>query len=134
MSTDHVVMAWSSAGPSVVAPCQHCRRDTVWLRSVHGGWHLFDADMFATADSFAGNRFAIRRRARDVIDLDCVLESRWPAKCLRLHKYGCPESFDQARYYKRRPRQINDVDLSDMWERIAENARPSRDDDLGWAG
>ncbi len=42
-----------------------------------------------TEDSAAGNRFAIRRQSRQVIDLDDVLESRWPATCLQLHKFAC---------------------------------------------
>jgi hypothetical protein len=117
-------------GPSVVASCEHCDGDTVWLRSANGGWHLFDASMQSTEATFAGNRYAIDRRSRLVVDLDGVLESRWPTRCLTLHRYRCPQSHDRERFHRRRPRQPNDVDLTDLWSRLAA-ARESPGDDFG---
>lgn len=112
-------MSWPDSQPSVVAPCPHCDTETVWLQLAYGSWQLFDARMHPTEDSAAGNRFAIRRQSRQVIDLDDVLESRWPATCLQLHKFACPESFDQTRFHQRRPRQAHDIDLEDLWQRLA---------------
>ena len=90
----------------------------MWLKTLYGGWGLFDAQMFATTDSWQGNRFAINRRFHLVVDLDCVREERWPSLCLHLHKYSCSESYDEARFYTRRPRQPNQVDFDDLWERL----------------
>jgi hypothetical protein len=104
--------------PSVVAPCRHCDVDTVWLRTTNGGWLLFDASMQLTEASFDGNRFAIDRRTRLVTDLDCVLEKRWPTRCLSLHKFRCADSYDETRFYRSRPRQPNDIDLTDLWSRL----------------
>lgn len=112
-------MTWPDSRPSVVAPCPHCDTETVWLQTVHGGWQLFDAKMQPIDDSAPGNRFAIQRRTRQVVDLDNVLESRWPAQCLSLHRFGCPASYDDSRYYRRRPRQANDIDLDDLFQRLA---------------
>jgi len=109
----------SSNGPSVVATCQHCRAEAVWLQTRNGGWVLFDASERATGDAVDGNRYAIDRRTRLVVDLDSVRESRWPAKCLTLHRFRCPESYDEARFHRRRPRQPNDIDLSDLFRRLA---------------
>ncbi|WP_197378771.1 hypothetical protein [Mycolicibacterium mengxianglii] len=106
-------------GPSVVATCRHCSNETVWLRTVHGGWLLFDAEMQPTEDTVDGNRYAVDRRSRLVVDLDCVLADRWPARCLSLHKLSCPQSYDATRFYDRRPRQGNDIDLTDLWRRLA---------------
>ncbi|WP_396921236.1 hypothetical protein [Mycolicibacterium sp.] len=116
----------NSNGPSVVAPCKYCDEETVWLRTAYGGWHLFDVSMRLTDTSFAGNRFAVDRRSRLVIDLDCVLESRWPAQCLTLHKYSCPESYDDSRHYRNRPRQANEIDLTDLWRRLAASEAEQR--------
>jgi len=80
---------------------------------------LFDATEQPTCDAFAGNRFAIDRRTRWVVDLDDIRKSRWPGKCLSLHRYRCPESYDESRFYRRRPRQANDVDLNDLFRRLA---------------
>jgi hypothetical protein len=112
--------------PSVVAPCRHCDTDTVWLQTAYGGWHLFDAAMFPTEDSFAGNRFAIRRRSRQVIDLDDVHEAHWPAECLQLHRFRCPASLDESRHHRRRPRQADEIDLEDIWRRLAERRADQR--------
>jgi hypothetical protein len=112
-------MLANSNAPSVVAPCVHCQVETVWLRTMNGGWHLFDADEQMIDDSFQGNRYAIDRRTELVIDLDCVRESRWPIRCLSLHRFVCPSSYDDSRHYPRRPRQANDIDLSDLWRRLA---------------
>ena len=112
--------------PSVVAPCKHCSTDTVWLQMAYGGWRLFDADMFATEESAAGNRFAIRRSSRQVIDLDDEHEARWPAKCLQLHRFHCPASHDDTLFHQRRPRQPNDIDLEDLWRRLAERKESQR--------
>lgn len=106
--------------PSVVAPCRHCDVETVWLRTANGGWLLFDAEMQPTQESFDGNRFAVDRRTTLVVDLDNIRESRWPVRCLSLHKFCCPESFDDTRHFSRRPRQTNDIDLADLWHRLAE--------------
>ncbi|MBN3511526.1 hypothetical protein JYB55_22095 [Mycolicibacterium septicum] len=112
-------MLGNSNGPSVVALCLHCELETVWLRTINGGWLLFDASTQLTETTFEGNRFAVDSRTRLVRDLDCVLESRWPTRCLTLHKYRCPDSYDESRFYRRRPRQANDIDLSDLWRRLA---------------
>lgn len=115
----HAWMGWTG-GPSVPWRCKHCNRETVVLQTAYGGRRLFDAEMFPTADSFAGNRFAIARRSRQVIDLDCVLESRWPARCLHLHKFSCPQSYDDARHGPP-PRQPNHIDLQDIWQRVKDH-------------
>ncbi|MBX9920541.1 hypothetical protein [Mycolicibacterium frederiksbergense] len=112
--------------PSVVAPCKHCGTDTVWLQMAYGGWRLFHAEMFATDESAAGNRFAIRRSTRQVIDLDDEHEPRWPAKCLQLHRFHCPASHDDSLFHHRRPRQPNDIDLEDLWRRLAERKECQR--------
>lgn len=112
-------MSWPDSRPSVVAPCPHCDVDTVWLQLAYGSWQLFDAHMHRTDDSAPGNRFAIRRHTRQVIDLDDELESRWPTTCLQLHKFACPASFEQARFHQRRPRQAHDIDLDDLFQRLA---------------
>jgi hypothetical protein len=112
--------------PSVVAPCKHCSTDTVWLQTAYGSWLLFDAQMFPTGDSAAGNRFAIRRQTRQVIDLEDEHEARWPAKCLQLHRFHCPGSHEDARFHQRRPRQANDIDLEDLWRRLAERKDAQR--------
>jgi hypothetical protein len=112
--------------PSVVAPCKHCSTDTVWLQMAYGGWRLFNAEMFATAESAAGNRFAIRRSTRQVIDLEDEHEARWPAKCLQLHRFYCPASHDDTLFHHRRPRQPNDIDLEDLWRRLAERKESQR--------
>lgn len=112
--------------PSVVAPCKHCSTDTVWLQMAYGGWRLFDAEMFATEESAAGNRFAIRRSTRQVIDLEDEHEARWPAKCLQLHRFHCPASHDDTMFHQRRPRQPNDIDLEDLWRRLAERKESQR--------
>ena len=112
--------------PSVVAPCKHCSTDTVWLQMAYGGWRLFDAEMFATEESAAGNRFAIRRSSRQVIDLEDEHEARWPAKCLQLHRFHCPASHDDTLFHQRRPRQPNDIDLEDLWRRLAERKESQR--------
>ncbi|MCV7227957.1 hypothetical protein [Mycolicibacterium komossense] len=128
-------MQHSSSAPSVVAPCRHCDVDTVWLRTVNGGWHLFDATMKSTSATFDGNRYAIDRRSRLVVDLDSLLESRWPALCLTLHRFRCPASYEQSRFHHRRPRQANDVELTDLWQRLADARRRGHDDlKLGFAG
>ncbi|MGX9788863.1 hypothetical protein [Mycobacterium sp. MMS18-G62] len=90
----------------------------MWLRTVYGGWLLFDASEQLTESTFQGNRFAIDRRTRAVVDLDSVSESRWPTRCLSLHKFRCPQSYDDGRFHRRRPRQANDVDLTDFWRRL----------------
>ena len=90
----------------------------MWLKTAYGGWGLFDAEMFATPESYQGNRFAISQRSRLVVDLDCVRETRWPAECLQLHKFSCPGSYDEARFYARRPRQPSHVELDDNWDRL----------------
>ncbi|MGB3481864.1 MAG: hypothetical protein WBB07_06540 [Mycobacterium sp.] len=118
-------------GPSVVAPCSHCDVETVWLRTVNGGWRLFDATMDLTENTFQGNRFAIDRRSRLVVDLDDALESRWPARCLTLHRFRCPQSYDDSRHHTRRPRQANDIDLSDLWRRLAAAKEDTRRIKLG---
>jgi hypothetical protein len=112
--------------PSVVAPCKHCSTDTVWLQMAYGGWRLFDAEMFATEESAAGNRFAIRRSTRQVIDLEDEHEARWPVKCLQLHRFHCPASHDDTLFHQRRPRQPNDIDLEDLWRRLAERKESQR--------
>ena len=112
--------------PSVVAPCKHCSTDTVWLQTAYGGWRLFDAEMFPTDESAAGNRFAIRRSTRQVIDLEDEHEARWPAKCLQLHRFRCPASHDDSLFHQRRPRQPNDIDLQDLWRRLAERKESQR--------
>lgn len=112
--------------PSVVAPCKHCSTDTVWLQMVYGGWRLFDAEMFRTDESAAGNRFAIRRSTRQVIDLEDEHEARWPAKCLQLHRFRCPASHDDTLFHQRRPRQPNDIDLEGLWRRLAERKESQR--------
>jgi len=111
--------ATSVVAPSVVAPCRHCQVETVWLRTVNGGWHLFDVEMQHSQDSVEGNRFAVDRRTSLAVDLDCIRESRWPARCLSLHRFHCPASYDDKRYYPRRPTQPTDIDLSDLWRRLA---------------
>ena len=128
-------MQHNSNGPSVVAPCQHCDVDTVWLRTVNGGWHLFDATMQSTEAACDGNRYAVDRRSRLVVDLANVRESRWPTRCLSLHRFKCPPSYDQSRFHHRRPRQANDIELTDLWQRLAA-ARERKHDDvkLGFAG
>jgi hypothetical protein len=124
-------MLVDSDAPSVVAPCRHCDADTVWLKTVYGGWYLFDASMRLTQDTFEGNRFAVDRRSRLVVDLDCVHEARWPVRCLTLHKFACPRSFDETKFYRRRPRQANDIDLTDLWRRL-DAAERTQDDDQHW--
>lgn len=119
-------MDWPDSRPSVVAPCRHCDTDTVWLQTAYGGWQLFDAAMFPTEDSSSGNRFAIRRRTRQVIDLDDVLETRWPTECLQLHRFRCPASQDASGFHQRRPRQANEIDLEDLWHRLAERKEAQR--------
>jgi hypothetical protein len=116
----------NSNAPSVVAPCRHCDVETVWLRTMYGGWLLFDAVEQHSEESFAGNRYAVDRRTRLVVDLDNVRESRWPRRCLRLHKFRCPRSYDDARYHKRRPRQTNEIDLTDLFGRLAAKERERR--------
>lgn len=123
----------NSSGPSVVAPCQHCDVDTVWLRTKNGGWHLFDAVMHLTETALDGNRYAVDRRTRLVVDLTSVLESRWPTRCLTLHRFRCPASYDQSRFHDRRPRQPNDIDLTDLWRRLADSKARAKDD-LGLLG
>jgi hypothetical protein len=118
---------YTSNSPSVVASCEHCAGETVWLRTANGGWHLFDATMQPTEETFEGNHYAADRRTRLVVDLDGVLQSRWPARCLTLHRYRCPKSYDQARIHNRRPRQPNDIDLSDLWARLAASKQDARD-------
>jgi hypothetical protein len=120
-------------GPSVVAPCGHCGVDTVWLRTSNGGWHLFDASMRPAEETFDGNRYAIDRRSRLAVDLDDVRQTRWPTRCLTLHRFRCPESYDRARFHHRRPRQPNDIDLTDLWRGLAA-ARESPQDDWGLSG
>jgi hypothetical protein len=93
--------------------------ETVWLRTVNGGWHLFDVEMQQARESFEGNRFAVDRRTSLVVDLDCIRESRWPALCLSLHRFRCPRSHHDSRFHARRPRQAHDIDLSDLWRRLA---------------
>ena len=105
--------------PSVPALCGHCSVETVWLRTRNGGWLLFDTAEQPTSDAFDGNRYAIEGRSRLVVDLEDVRASRWPAKCLSLHRFRCPASYDDARFHRRRPRQANDVDLSDLFRRLA---------------
>ena len=112
--------------PSVVAPCKHCGTDTVWLQMAYGDWRLFEARMYPTEESAAGNRFAIRRITRQVIDLEDEHEARWPAKCLQLHRFHCPASHDDSLFHQRRPRQPHDIDLEDMWRRRAERKQSPR--------
>lgn len=119
-------MDWPDSRPSVVAPCKHCSTDTVWLQMAYGGWRLFDAEMFPTEESAAGNRFAIRRATRQVIDLEDEHEARWPAKCLQLHRFRCPASHDDTLFHQRRPRQPNDIDLEGLWRRLAERKESQR--------
>ena len=107
--------------------------DTVWLRTKNGGWHLFDAVMQLTETALDGNRYAVDRRTRLAVDLTSVLESRWPTRCLTLHRFRCPESYDQSRVHDRRPRQPNDIDLTDLWRRLAD-ARAHAQDDIGLLG
>jgi hypothetical protein len=114
------------ARPSVVATCRHCSTETVWLQTAYGSWLLFDAEMFPTDESAAGNRYAIRRRTRQVIDLEDEHEARWPAKCLQLHRFHCPGSHDDMKFHQRRPRQANDIDLEDLWRRLAERREAQR--------
>ncbi|OBH05714.1 hypothetical protein A5696_24815 [Mycobacterium sp. E2699] len=90
----------------------------MWLKTAYGGWGLFDAEMVPTTESYQGNRFAIDRRTRLVVDLDCTREKRWPSDCLQLHKFSCPGSYDQSRFYARRPRQQGHVELEDFWDRL----------------
>ncbi|ORW30181.1 hypothetical protein AWB91_22715 [Mycobacterium paraense] len=90
----------------------------MWLKTAYGGWGLFDAEMAPTTESHEGNRFAIDRRTRLVVDLDCTREKRWPSSCLRLHKFSCPETYDEARFYPRRARQQAQVELDDFWDRL----------------
>jgi hypothetical protein len=111
LSADH--------GPSVVFPCRRCGNEVVWIRVAYGSWRLFDSSMQSIDLSYPGNRFAVDRRSRLAVDLDCVRESRWPAKCLSMHKFACPDSYDESKNYRRRPRQANDVDLTDLWRRLA---------------
>lgn len=103
--------------------------DRVWRLA------LVRCEEFPTVDSFAGNRFYVPRRSRWVVDLDCVLESRWPPRCLHLHKFSCPESYDESRHYKRRPRQPNDVDMTDLLRRLREYQDDQQQgQNLGWSG
>lgn len=128
-------MQYNSSGPSVVAPCQHCDVETVWLRTVTGGWHLFDAAMQSTESACDGNRYAVDRRSRLVVDLANVRESRWPTRCLALHRFRCPQSYDQSRFPHHRPRQANDIELSDLWQRLADARERGHDDvKLGFVG
>lgn len=119
-------MDWPDSRPSVVAPCKHCGTDTVWLQMAYGGWRLFEARMYPTDESAAGNRFAIRRITRQVIDLEDEHEARWPAKCLQLHRFHCPASHDDSLFHQRRPRQPHDIDLEDLWRRLAERKQSQR--------
>ncbi|MGU3502223.1 DUF6083 domain-containing protein [Mycobacterium sp. C31M] len=119
-------MISSDSRPSTVAPCRHCGTETVWLQTAYGRWLLFDAAEFPTEDSAAGNRFAIRRRSRQVVDLDDVYESRWPTTCLHLHRFECPTSYDESRFHQRRPRQANEIDLDDLFGRLAERRAAQR--------
>ena len=112
--------------PSVVAPCKHCSTDTVWLQMAYGDWRLFDAEMYPTEESAAGNRFAIRRSTRQVIDLEDEHEARWPVKCLQLHRFRCPASHDDTLFHQRRPRQPTDIDLEGLWRRLAERKESQR--------
>jgi hypothetical protein len=114
--TLRLVPSWEQ--PSTIAPCGHCGEETVWLKTAYGGWGLFDAEMAPTTESHEGNRFAIDRRTRLVVDLDCTREKRWPSSCLRLHKFSCPETYDEARFYPRRARQQAQVELDDFWDRL----------------
>ncbi len=128
-------MQRNSNGPSVVATCRHCDGDTVWLQTVNGGWHLFDTAMQSTAGTFDGNRYAIDRRSRLVVDLDTMVESRWPALCLSLHRYRCPPSYERSRFHPRRTRQADDIELTDLWRRLADAREHAHDDlGLGFAG
>ncbi len=107
--------------PSVVAPCKHCSTDTVWLQMAYGGWRLFDAEMYPTEESAAGNRFAIRRSTRQVIDLEDEHEARWPVKCPQLHRFRCPASHDDTLSSISVGRaNSNDIDLEGLWRRLAE--------------
>jgi hypothetical protein len=103
-----------------IAPCRHCGQDTVWLKTAYGAWGLFEAAMFPTTESYHGNRFAIDRRSRQVVDLDNFGEKRWPAECLHLHRHSCPQGYDEARFRAHRPRQAGYVDqhadLDDTWD------------------
>lgn len=119
-------MNWPDSRPSVVAPCRHCNTETVWLQMAYGGWRLFDAEMYRTDDSAAGNRFAIRRSTRQVIDLEDEHEARWPVQCLQLHRFRCPASHDDALHHQRRPRQANEIDLEDLWRRLADRKASQR--------
>ena len=120
------LMTLSDSRPSTVAPCRHCGAETVWLQTAYGRWLLFDATMFPTDDCAAGNRFAIRRLSRQVVDLDDVHQARWPSTCLRLHRFECPSSHDETRFPQRRPRQPNEVDLDDLFERLAQRRQQQR--------
>jgi hypothetical protein len=104
---------------AVVDRCPHCGQDIVWLMGVNGGWSLFDAVMGRTRDCCDGNRFAVDRRSRLVVDLEDFRESRWPLRCLTLHKFQCPESSKPGGRYRRRAHQEDDTDLSDLWKRLA---------------
>ena len=104
---------------SVVAQCRHCEAKTVWLRTVNGGWLLFETEMQLSQESIEGNRFAVDRRTSLVVDLNCIRESHWPARCLSLHRFHCPESFHDHRHPHRPPGHANDVDLADLWQRLA---------------
>jgi hypothetical protein len=84
--------------------------------------------MHLTETAFDGNRYAVDRRTRLVVDLTSVLESRWPTQCLTLHRFRCPESYEQSRFHDRRPRQPNDIDLTDLWRRLADCKARAHDD------
>lgn len=104
---------------SVVAQCHHCEMKTVWLRTVNGGWLLFETEMQLSQDSVEGNRFAVDRRTSLVVDLNCIRESHWPTRCLSLHQFHCPASYHDNRRAHRGPGHANDVDLADLWQRLA---------------
>jgi hypothetical protein len=116
---------WSEQ-PTSIAPCRHCGRDTVWLKTAYGGWGLFEAAMFATSETYHGNRFAIDRRSHHVVDLEYFVEKRWPAECLRLHKHSCPESYDEGRFRAHRPRQAGPVDADGVWDFLTRIGRAGR--------
>lgn len=119
----------------VVVPCRHCDVDTVWLRMRNGGWLLFEAEMQSTEASVDGNRYAIDRTTQLVVDLADVRESRHPSRCLILHRFRCPGSYRPSRFPDSRPLEANDIELTDLWQRLA-NARERGHDDLklGFAG
>jgi hypothetical protein len=82
--------------------------------------------MFPISQSHRGNRFAIDRRSGHVVDLDCVIEKRWPAECLNLHNYSCREGYNQARFLAYRPRQADHADPDDIWDFLTRLGRAGR--------